>query len=245
MIGVSANERFFKVNIRRILLLSAAVTMLATPAISGFYLGAQAGGVLTRGDVNYTDRNVQQNTTGHTRGMGAAFGGHLGYLYQLTDSHMFVLGEGYFIKESGKSKSHDLVFRSSASASSATTKGAFTAQSGINYGASLGFGAFMNPKFNLYVKVGFESKGVTTTYTLPNASPADGTEKSAWAISPGAGFMYKMTNSIALNPEFTYVIGKKYKVLPETTNANGTYSKSISFTPTEYRLMLKLNYMFR
>lgn len=223
---------------RNILLLSVAVATLATPASSGFYLGAQAGGTLMRGDVNYTDKSLQQDTTGHARAMGAAFGAHLGYLYQL-NSHMFVLGEGYFIKESGKSKSSDLTFQSS------TTKGAFTVKPKNNYGAALGVGVFMNPKFNIYAKVGCESKGLTTTYTLPGQSPANGTKKSAWSISPGAGFMYKITDSIAINPEYTYVIGKKYKVLPQTTNADGTYSKSISFAPTEHRLMLKFSYMFR
>jgi opacity protein-like surface antigen len=236
-------RKVFNVITRNILLLSVAAAMLATPASAGFYLGAQAGGALMRGDINYTDKNLQQDTMGHTRAMGAAFGAHLGYLYQL-NSHMFVLGEGYFIKESGKSKSNDLTFQTTTSASSATTKGAFTVQPKSNYGAALGFGAFMNPKFNLYAKVGFESKGLTTTYTLPNASPANGTKKSAWSISPGAGCMYKITDSIAINPEYTYVVGKKYKVLPQTTNADGTYSKSINFTPTEHRLMLKLNYMF-
>ena len=212
--------------------------MLATPAFSGFYLGAQAGGTLMRGDLNYTDQNVQQNTTSHTRGMGMAFGGHLGYLYQLTDSHMLVLGEGYFIKESTKSKSADMTFQTSA------TKGVFTVQPKSNYGASVGFGAFMNSKFNLYGKIGFESKGLDTTYTLPNQALANGVKKSAWSIAPGAGFMYKVTDSIALNPEYTYVVGKKYKVLGQITNADGTYTKGISFTPTEHRLMLKLNYMF-
>lgn len=226
-------------NTRKILSLSIVTAMLATPAFSGFYLGAQAGGTLMRGDINYTDQNVQQNTTSHTRGMGIAFGGHLGYLYQLTGSHMFVLGEGYFIKESTKSKSASITFQSDSS-----VPGSFSVQPKNNYGAALGFGAFMNPKFNLYVKVGFENKGLSTTYTLPNQTPANGAKKSAWSISPGAGFMYKITDSIAINPEYTYVVGKKYKVLPQTKNADGTYSKSINFTPTEHRLMLKLNYMF-
>ena len=223
---------------RKILLLSAVAVVLATPTSAGFYLGAQAGGALMRGDVNYTDKNIQQNTISHTRGMGPAFGAHLGYLYQLNNSHIFVLGEGYFIKEATKAKSATLTFQSNS-----TVPGGFSVKPTSNYGVALGVGAFMNPKFNLYAKVGFESKGLTTTYTLPNASPVNGTKKSAWSISPGAGFMYKITDSVAINPEYTYVIGKKYKVLPQTTNTDGTYSKSISFTPTEHRLMLKLNYM--
>lgn len=225
---------------RKILLLSAITTLFTSPAISGVYLGAQAGGALMRGDVNYSDQNVQQNTLSHTRGMGAAFGAHLGYLYQLTNSHMFVLGEAFFVKQSTKSKSVNLAFQSDP-----TVPGKLSVQPTNNYGAALGFGAFMNPKFNLYAKVGFESKGLTTTYTLPNGLAINGTKKSAWAISPGTGIMYKMTDSIVLNPEYTYVIGKKYKVLPQTKNTNGTYSKSISFTPTEHRLMIKLSYMFK
>lgn len=225
---------------QKILLLSAVTALFSSPAISSFYLGAQAGGTLMRGDVNYTDQNVQQNTISHTRGMSAAFGAHLGYLYQLTNNHMFVLGEAFFIKKSTKSKTVNLTFQSDP-----TIPGKFSTQPTNNYGVALGFGGFLNPKFNLYGKVGFESKGLTTTYTLPNETPTNGTKKSAWAISPGAGFMYKITNSIALNPEYTYVMGKKYKVLPQTQNTNGTYSKSISFTPTEHRLMIKLNYMFK
>ena len=230
-------RKVFTVITRNILLLSVAAATLATPASSGFYLGAQAGGALMRGDVNYTDKNLQQDTVGHARVMGAAFGAHLGYIYQL-NGHMFVLGEGYFIKESGKSKSLDLTFQSS------TTKGTFTVQPKSNYGAALGVGAFMNPIIGFYAKVGFESKGLTTTYTLPNQSPASGAKKSAWSISPGVGIICRLTSAIALSPEYTYVIGKKYKVLPQTTNTDGTYSKSINFTPTEHRLMLKLSYMF-
>jgi opacity protein-like surface antigen len=231
-------RKVFTVITRNILLLSVAAAMLATPTSAGFYLGAQAGGTLMRGDVNYTDKNLQQDTTGHARGMGAAYGAHLGYLYHL-NSHMFVLGEGYFIKEATQTKSINLSFQSDPN-----VPGGFLVNTKNNYGAALGIGVFMNPKFNVYGKVGFENKGLETTYKLPNKSSAKGTKKSAWSVSPGVGFMYKITDSIAINPEYTYVVGKKYKVLPQTTNTDGTYSKSINFTPTEHRLMLKLNYMF-
>ncbi|MES2252402.1 MAG: outer membrane beta-barrel protein [Pseudomonadota bacterium] len=227
-------------SIQKILLTTVAV-VLATPAFASFYLGAQAGGSLMRGNINIADQNVQQNTLSHTRGMGADFGAQLGYIHQLTASKMFILGEGYFIKESGKAKLYGLAFQTPSTATPAD----FTVKPTNNYGAALGFGLFMNPKFNIYAKVGFESKGIATTYTLPGQTQTfSGVKKTAWSISPGAGFMYKITDSIAINPEYTYVIGKTYKALPQTTNADGTYSKCINFTPTEHRLMLKLNYMF-
>jgi len=222
-------------------LLAAVAVVFTTPSFANFYLGAQAGGSLMRGNINIADQNVQQNTLSHTRGMGADFGAQLGYLYQLTASKMFILGEGYFIKESGKSKLYGLAFQTPIT----TTPAGFSVKPTNNYGAALGFGLFMNPKFNVYAKVGFESKGITTTYTLPGQTQTiAGVKKTAWSISPGAGFMYKITDSIAINPEYTYVIGKTYKVLPQTKNADGTYSKCITFTPTEHRLMIKLNYMF-
>ncbi len=190
-----------------------------------------------RGDVNYTDQSFSQNTTAHTRGMGLAYGAQLGYLYQRENSHMFFLGEGYYIKDSTKSKPYELSFLSS------TTKGAFTVQPTSSYGAALGIGMFFNPKFNLYGKVGLENKGIATTYTLPGQTQATpGVKKAAWGIAPAFGFMYNMTTSVAINPEYTYVMGKKYKVLGQ--NPDGTYTKGIRFTPTEHRLMLRLNYMF-
>ena len=224
---------------RNILLLSLAATALATPASSGFYLGAQAGGSLMIGTLNIADQN-NQSTASNTRDMGLGYGAQLGYTYQFANSKLFVLGEGYYIKKAGKPKVYWLSFQSDP-----TTPGSFSLQSTSNYGVALGIGGYLNPKFGLYGKVGFEHKGLKTDYKLPSQSTyTNGTAQSIWTISPGAGFSYKITDSIAINPEYSYALGRKFKILGQTTNPDGSITKSIYFTPTEHRLMLKLNYLF-
>ncbi|MDP3372120.1 MAG: outer membrane beta-barrel protein [Candidatus Paracaedibacteraceae bacterium] len=223
-------------NIRSIL---AAVALLSSPAYSGFYLGAQAGAALMRGDILYSEANVQQPTA-HARKMGAAYGGQLGYMYHFKNSKMVLMGEGTYLKESSKTKKYDLSFPSST-----LNKGTLCVEGTRSFGGSLGVGVFVNPKVGFYGKVGFENKGLKTTYTLPgNIQTYSGKKTAIWSVVPGLGFIYKPTDSIGMGLEYNYLIGKKYNVLPQTTNANGTYSQSIYFTPTEHRLLFKINYMF-
>lgn len=231
------NKGLFNMDIKKTLLL-AITTAIATPAFSGFYVGAQVGGALTRGDVAFSDNNASQ-TTIHTRSMGAAYGAQLGYMHHFKDSKMILLAEGGYLKESSKSKQYNLTIPSS------TTPGTLQIEATNSYGAALGVGIFVNPKVGLYAKVGFENKGIKTTYTLPNQTGTfSGKKKTAWSVVPGFGFIYKATHSIGIGAEYNYLIGKKYNILPQTTNTNSSFIKSINFTPTEHRMLIKLNYMF-
>jgi opacity protein-like surface antigen len=220
-----------RITFRHIAFLIAA----STPAFSRIYLGGQVGGAMMRGEAHYIDQNVQQDSTSKARGTGLAYGFHLGYEHTL-HNHLFFFLEGFYIKESIKALTSTLNFQSNP-----TVPGQLNVKPSSSYGASVGVGVELNPKFDLYAKLGFEKKNLKITYTLPLGQTTNGAKSSAWAIAPGAGFGFRITPSIILGPEYTYVMGKKYKVLPQTTNTDGTYSKSIYFTPTEHRFMLKLS----
>ena len=213
---------------------------LSSPASADFYVGGQIGGMLGRADVNYADQNLQQNTTTHYRGLGMVYGINLGYLYKLKNQRMFFYIEGMYNAGSFKSQALGLTFQSNPG-----KPGVLNVKPSSSYGATLGLGAFLNPKFFMYVKVGGEHQSVKTTYTLPDQTGTTaGAKKSAWTLAPGLGFGYKMTDSLALSPEYSYILGRKYKILPQTTNADGTFSKSIYFIPGFHRVMLKLTYSF-
>lgn len=224
---------------KNIKLMLLATALFSSPGYSGFYLGVQAGGALMRGDITYSEANVQQPTL-HARKMGSAYGGQLGYMYHFKSSKVILMAEGTYLKESSKTKNYDLSFSSST-----TNKGTLCIEGTKSFGGSIGAGIFVNPKVGFYGKVGFENKGLKTTYTLPGSTQTySGKKTAAWSVVPGLGFIYKPTDSIGFGVEYSYLIGKKYNVLPQTTNANGSFSQSIYFTPTEHRLLLKINYMF-
>ncbi len=209
--------------------------------MAGIYLGVQAGGDMLTGDHVY-DNPASNSSTNQgistMRAIGGVYGGHLGYFYSPVGGRVFFFGEALGLTGSAKQQK-DLAIIGS------TKEGTFSVSRKMTLGAAGGGGIFVNPMVGFYVKLGYEQTKFDFSYTqlTYGTNTSESFSKKSTGVNFGGGLLYKMTNSIFINGEYTYATGKKMRVRSSDDAINGA-RRGYSFTPSEHRLMLKLSYMF-
>lgn len=213
---------------------------LTTSSIAGIYLGVQAGGGMLKGDHIYDNPTNTSTNQGATamRAIGGVYGGHLGYFYSPVGGRAFFFGEALGLTGSAKQQK-DLAV------TGGTKEGIFSISRKMTLGAAGGGGIFVNPMVGFYVKLGYEQTKFDFSYTqlTYGTQASESFSKKSTGVNFGGGLLYKITNSVFVNGEYTYATGKKIRVRSSDGAINGA-RRGYSFTPGEHRLMLKLSYMF-
>jgi opacity protein-like surface antigen len=232
---------FMNAKLRSALVLIFLMAVQAVPSVAGIYLGVQVDGDLLKGDHLYDNADVTPVVQGASavKAMGAVYGGQLGYFYSPIGARTFFFGEVLGLTGSA-TQQKDLI-----TTASSTKDGLFSVSRKMTMGAALGGGIFINPLVGFYAKLGYEQTAFNFSYTQLKygTNAAESFSKKSSGINFGGGLIYKMTESIFINAEYTYSTGKKMRLRATDSAINGA-KRGYSFTPTEHRLMLKLSYMF-
>lgn len=214
------------------------ITSLLIPAYSwasfgGVYVGVHGGGVLLKGSHTYSNgsnQGVQKLNSFSYLG-----GAHAGYLSEVGGSKAVVGIEGYYTMMGLKPKK-DLIV------DGGTLSGQVTIRHKSSMGAAILAGVAVNPKVVMYIRAGFEKANFQMQYSqLTFQTPNSQTyNKSATAIVPGAGVLYKVSERVTIAGEYHHPLYSK--MTPRADTAAPFIGYIVN--PVEHRMVLKISMTF-
>lgn len=210
---------------KRLMFLLLASPLIAKEAFTGFFIGAKAGGDLLTGKNKYQSANGDGKST--LRKIGGVAGLGAGYMY-LNAKKMLMGGEVYYDIRTAKTTQ-----------TMATTipEGKFNVAHKNSIGIAAFVGAAANPKLVAYAKFAYELNSFEIKLTnLPNGAADVKLNKRISGLLPGAGIMYKLSDSIIVGAEYSYAILTDLKTTAGTLNT--TYS------PAENRVSGSIRWIF-
>lgn len=218
-------------------LLVGGVSAATATGFNGFYLGAHVGGAMLQGTHTYTNGGSKPGAQ-KTKGISYLAGINAGYLKQMGASNMVVGGEAYFSMAGPK-----------ASLNLQIPDGPLEGKANISHKSAMGgaliAGALLNPKVLMYVKLAYELDKFTFKYTaLTFQTPtSESYSKTTRAFVPGAGALYKVSESLLVGGEYGYAKIKKMQPRTDAVALNGA-QRGYTYAPEEHRLTAKIVYVF-
>ncbi len=209
----------------------------ATAGFNGFYVGGHLGLGLLQGTHTYTNGGSTAGTQ-KVKAIGYLAGINAGYLKLMSGSNMVVGGEVYYTLAGPKSSQNLQI-----------PGGLVEGKANISHKSAMGgaliAGALLNPKVLMYAKLGYELDKFNLKYTglTFQAQTTESYTKSTRAFVPGAGALYKISESLLVGGEYGYAKMGKLKPRSDQVAINGA-QRGYTFTPTEHRLTAKVVYVF-
>jgi opacity protein-like surface antigen len=229
---------------KRILgLMLLGIMMSAHPsqaAFGGFRIGGNFGVMVLQGRHWYT-ANPSVPATDMVRRLnpiGAIYGGHAGYLFELGSSKIVVGGEAYLLMPTVNPKI-DLALVGGP------VEGNVSIQHKQSMGAALTVGMMFNPKILVYVNAGMELAKFQFTYqfqqpiagVVPNLPAKQVLRHTFKPINVGLGAAYKVGPHFLAGLEISSPFFKRFK-------AQMTGPRAYHYKPVERRVTVKLSYLF-
>lgn len=218
-------------------------SMIAHPsqaAFEGFRIGGNLGLQLLQGKHYYTGFPYPSaDMMKRISILGAIYGAHAGYLFELGSSKI-VLGAEIYALIPTASPTINLALVNQPQ------EGTVSFTHNRSLGVSLIAGMMLNPKIMAYLLVGIEKARFQFTYKFTNTNPAPGLgtlpaqqilNHNFNALNVGLGGTYKITPHFLLGVELSSPFFKRFKI-----SASGP--RGYNYKPAERRLMLKLSYLF-
>ncbi len=209
----------------------------ATAGFNGFYVGGHFGAAMLQGTHTYTNGGSKPGEQ-KAKGIGYLAGINAGYLKQMGASNMVLGGEAYFSMVGAKSSLNLQI-----------PDGPLEGKANISHKSAMGgaliAGALLNPKVLMYAKMAYELDKFTFKYTgLTFQTPtSESYSKTTRAFVPGAGALYKMSESLLVGGEYGYAKIKKMQPRADAVALNGA-RRGYSFAPVEHRITAKVVYIF-
>lgn len=229
---------FFKLITPKMLLLAAfAVTSTSAIASSsakkpftGPFAFARAGGVMLKGEHVITSSNGTGKDA--MQSIGFNFGGGGGYI-TMTDKKVIMGAEAYLDMYAGKCNKN---------LNTNQREGKVSIQHKYAYGVGVIAGAAANPKLIMYAKTSLEFNTFELKYSelTGQAQPSESYKKTVKGIVPGAGALYRLSDSFLVGGEYTYAILTKV----EPRSNSGTPARTFTFKPAEHRANVRLMWIF-
>ncbi|HCU06496.1 MAG TPA: hypothetical protein DIC42_02795 [Holosporales bacterium] len=205
-------------------LLSTKITQAKEP-FTGIYLSLKAGGDLLTGKHKYETVGGANETTLRKIGMSYGFG--VGYM-KLTPSKVLWGGEVYYEGRSLKAKQKMVTI---------IDEGELTVSHKNSMGISGMVGMAANPKLIAYGKFSLESNSFELNFkNLARGAENKKLAKRTFGMLPGAGMLYKLSDSILVGVEYSLAVLKEIKTTPGTITS--TYS------PSENRASANIRWLF-
>lgn len=205
-------------------LLSTKITHAKEP-FTGIFLSLKAGGDLLTGKHKYeTVGGINESTL---RKIGMSYGLGLGYM-KLTPSKVLWGGEVYYEGRSLKAKQK---------MATNIDEGELTVSHKKSMGLSCMVGMAANPKLVAYGKFSLESNSFELNYqNLARGAESSKMSKRIVGILPGAGILYKLSDSILVGAEYSFAVLKEIKTTPGTITS--------TYTPVENRVSANIRWLF-
>lgn len=210
---------------KRLLLLAFITPLMAKEPFTGGFIGLKAGGDLLTGQNKYQSLNGDGKST--LRKLGGSAGLSAGYMY-LNAKKMLMGGEVYYDMRTAKA---------TQTMATAIAEGKFNVAHKNSIGVTGFIGAAANPKLVAFAKFSIESNAFEIKFTnLPNGAADVKLNKRITGFLPGAGVMYKLSDSIIVGAEYSYAVLSDLKT--KAGNLNATYS------PAENRASATFRWIF-
>ncbi|MDP2193176.1 MAG: outer membrane beta-barrel protein [Alphaproteobacteria bacterium] len=192
---------------------------------SGFVVGLNLGADLLTGSNKYESPTGAGESS--LRKIGMAYGLSFGYM-KLMPSKVLWGGEVYYTVRSTKATQN--MFTTMG-------EGTLTVQHKNSMGIAALVGMAANPRLVAYGKFALESNMFDMSYkSLARGAQDKSEKKRILGMIPGAGMMYKLSDSILVGIEYAYAVMKELK-----TDAGAVKS---SYKPAQNRLMANIRYLF-
>jgi opacity protein-like surface antigen len=220
-----------------LLLISLAISPLFA-TMGGFYVGGHGGVAFIKGEHKYINGDNGSVGALEVNKMGYLLGINVGYLSALNGGKMYIGGEVYasILKAS---------LRKQLQTKTGPIEGNVSIQPKHIYGAAALIGTMLNPRVLVYGRLGYEMQSYAFNYTeLTFQSPdSQKVQKTVSGFAPGAGGLYRLSNSLAVGGDIIVPILPKIEARKSTQTINGA-KRGFEYSPTQYRVMAKVIYSF-
>lgn len=221
----------------RIALLTLASCVSSYAATKGPFISLNVGPVFQTGKHTYTNGAGGEGKQ-TIKSFGGTGGVSLGYLHEPAGSKLIFGGEVYGGITTINAKK-DLII------TGGTMEGKVNIKPKNFFGVAMIAGMSINPKVILYGLLGYEFSRFSFEYSnLTFQTPtAQKYSKTTKGMAPGAGAMYKLTDSIILGAEYTMNLQGKLVLRKDDTPINGV-KRGYEYSGLSHRVTARLIYVF-